>query len=253
MVGSRQSIPGNREQIALTQLFRRVAQVAERQWGVIADSQLTHCGVSTSAISRWVASGRLHRIYPRVYAVGHTAIPLEGQLLAAVLYAGPGAALSYVSAASWWELLPWVPDTIHVTSPRRRRSLDGVRVHRAHRIERVMHRGLPVTLVGQTLLDLASVAALKSVRRAVAEADFLHLLDLAAIDEVTGTGRMGLAKLRRALALHRPNTRRDLYLRQAGFSVRRYSWWQVTGKPSAVAVDVRRTLRGRGYRRAAAA
>ena len=46
---------------------------------------------------------------------------------------------------------------------------------------------------------------------------------------------------------------RDLYLRRAGFSVLRYSWWQVTGKPSAVAVDVRRTLRGRGYRRAAAA
>jgi hypothetical protein len=187
--------------------------LAERQWGVIGDWQLAQCGLSSSAISRWVASGRLHRIYPRVYAVGHTALCTEGKLLAAVLYAGPGAALSHSSAAHWWRLLSWVPDVIHVTSPRQRRSLAGVRVHRAQRLERVMHRELPVTPVARTLLDFASVAPLEAVRKAVAEADFLHLLDLGAIDEVTGTGRTGSAKLRRALSLHRPEyarTKSDL-------------------------------------------
>ena len=173
----------------MTRLFARVVRVAERQWGVVADWQLLRCGVSRPAISRWVVSERLHRIYPRVYAVGHRALATEGQLLAAVLYAGPGAALSHASAAHWWELLPYVPDTTNVTSPKRRRSLDGVCVHSAERLERVMHRGLPVTPVARTLLDFASVATLERVRLAVAEADFKHRLDLEAIDAVAGVGR----------------------------------------------------------------
>src|SRR4051794_12055868 len=103
MARSSESSPGNRERIHATRVLRLVLRLAERQWGVIADWQLLESGVSGSAISRRVKSGRLHRIYPRVYAVGHRAIPVEGQLLAAVLYAGPGAALSHASAAHRWE------------------------------------------------------------------------------------------------------------------------------------------------------
>src|SRR5436190_6839581 len=202
MARSVQSSPKNRKRIALTRLFRRVAQLSESQWGVIADWQLAACGVSRSAVYRWVASGRLCDIYPRAYAVGNRAVPQEGRLLAAVIYAGPGAALSHASAAHWWGFLPHLPNTTHVSSPKRRRSISGVRVHIPTRTERVMERGLPVTPVARTLLDLASVAPLQNVRKAVKEADFRQHLELAAIDEVTGVGRPGSAKLRRALALH---------------------------------------------------
>jgi very-short-patch-repair endonuclease len=78
------------------------------------------------------------------------------------------------------------------------------------RIDRVMHRGLPVTPVARTLLDLASVAPLDRVRKAVAEADYQRSLDLDAIDALTGVGRSGSAKLRRALSLHRPEYARTL-------------------------------------------
>jgi very-short-patch-repair endonuclease len=283
---------------------------------VIADWQLIECGVSRPAISRWVVSGRLHRVYPRVYAVGHRALSLEGRLLAPVLYAGPGAALSHASAAHWWEVLPYLPDTIHVTSPRRRRSLEGVHVHRAERLERVMHRGIPVTPVARTLLDFASVAPLENVRKAVREADFLKLLDLAAIYAVTGVGRAGSARLNRALALHRPeyartrsdlevlfldlcrhhrlpfpevnvkvvkhtvdavwrtervvvevdggdghasyaqmqrDRERELDLRRADWSVLRYSWRQVTRRPTEVAADIRAALRDSSRSRLTAA
>jgi hypothetical protein len=195
-----QSTPGNRARIAL----ERVLRLADRQWGVIARWQLERCGVSGSAISRWVASGRLHRIYPGVYAVGHRAISIEGRLLAAVLYAGRGAALSHATAARWWNLIPYLPDTAHVTSPRRRRSLNSVRVQHAPGIVRVVHRGLPVTTVARTLLDLASVAPLDRLRAAVAEADYQRRLDLDAIDALMVNGRSGSATLRRALALHHP-------------------------------------------------
>ena len=190
--------------------LKRVLRLAERQWGVVARWQLEQHGLSAAAISRWAASGRLHRIYPGVYAVGHRAICAEGRLLAAILYAGPGAALTHASAASWWRLIPYLPDTTHVLSPIRRRSLKGVRVHHIKHIERVMHRGLPVTPVARTLLDLATVAPLDRVRKAVAEADYLRLLDLHAIDAMTGVGRAGSARLKQALHLHRPEYARTL-------------------------------------------
>jgi very-short-patch-repair endonuclease len=210
MPGSSEFSSGNRERIHATRVFGRVVHLAERQWGVIADWQLEQCGVSRSAISRWVASGRLVRIHPRVYALGHKALCTEGRLLAAILYAGPGAELSHASAASWWQLIPYLPNTTDVTSPKQRRSLRAVRVHRAQHIDRVVHRGLPVTPVAKTLLDFASVAPFARIRSAVAEADFQRRLDLEAIDELTGVGRPGSANLNRALRLHRPEYARTL-------------------------------------------
>jgi very-short-patch-repair endonuclease len=187
-----------------------VVELAERQWGVVARWQLELSGISTGAIARLVASGRLHRIYPGVYAVGHKSLCTAGELLAAILYAGPGAALSHASAAHWWELVPYLPKTTHVTSPRRRRSLRGVRVHHVKGLDRLIHRGLPVTPVLRTLLDFASVAPLARVRKAVAEADFHRRIDLKAIDAITGVGRPGSAKLKRALSGHRPEYARTL-------------------------------------------
>jgi putative AbiEi antitoxin of type IV toxin-antitoxin system/uncharacterized protein DUF559 len=81
MARSTQSIPGNRGRIAFTQVVPRILKLAERQWGVVAHWQLKECGLSTSAITRWTASGRLHRIYPGVYAVGHKALSTEGRLI----------------------------------------------------------------------------------------------------------------------------------------------------------------------------
>src|SRR5919204_6390587 len=120
----------------------RLLQLAERQWGVISRSQLERCGVSGSTISRWLEAGRLQRLYPRVYVVGHRALSLEGHLLGALLYAGPDAALSHATAARWWGLLSTEPDRaparpsrlpldrgmIDVCAMRRRRSIRGVRV-----------------------------------------------------------------------------------------------------------------------------
>jgi REase_MTES_1575 len=77
-------------------------------------------------------------------------------------------------------------------------------------VERTRHRGLPVTTVARTLLDFASVAPLDRVRRAVAEAEYLRLLDLEAIDPLLGRGRAGSATLRKALQRHRPQYARTL-------------------------------------------
>ena len=76
---------------------------------MVSWEQLLGAGITRSTVSRWVDQGRLHRIHPRVYAVGHCAMGTEGLLAAALLYAGPGAALSHGTAAWWWEMWPKPP------------------------------------------------------------------------------------------------------------------------------------------------
>jgi hypothetical protein len=183
----------------------RVARVAERQWGVVARSQLERCGLSGSAISRWAAQGRLHRIHRGVYAVGHPLLDDRGRAAAALLYAGPGAALSHQTAGWWWRMIDAIPQRIHVISPRRAPSLPEICVHTRSDRQDVRHHGLPVTTPSQTLLDLASTLPFADLRRALAEADYRGLLEPAAIEHLTGRGRPGSAALGRAVSLHLPH------------------------------------------------
>ena len=182
----------------------RLAEIATRQWGVVSWEQLLGAGITRSAVSRWVDQGRLHRIHPRVYAVGHSAMSTEGRLAAALLYAGPGAALSHGTAAWWWEMWPKPPNAVHVTTPGNSRSRAGVHVHRAGEIQRVRHRGLPVTTVEHTIRDLARVVPARRLRRTLAEADYRHLLDVEVLEGLLAGRRPGVASLRAALAHHLP-------------------------------------------------
>jgi len=74
--------------------------MAGRQWGVVTRAQLEESGLEKAGVSRWLRERRLHRVHPGVYAVGHPALGWEGKLAAALLYAGPGAALCGVTAAA---------------------------------------------------------------------------------------------------------------------------------------------------------
>jgi hypothetical protein len=76
-----------------------VSRVAAAQWGVIGLRQLRECGVAKSTVADWANAGRLHRRYPGVYTVGHPSLPVEGELTAALLAAGPDAVLSHATAA----------------------------------------------------------------------------------------------------------------------------------------------------------
>ncbi len=182
----------------------KVAALAQRQSGVVAREQLGRAGVSDTSILRWVDEGRLHRIHPGVYAVGHRALSTEGRLAAALFYAGPGAMLSHATAAWWWQLWSDAPTRIHVSAPGRRGSLRDVVVHGRRRLERVWHARLPVTSVAQTLLDLATDAPTETLRRALAEAEYRRLVDLGAVEAIGGRGVPGSAALRSVLVRLRP-------------------------------------------------
>ena len=182
----------------------RLAAVAARQHGVISRRQLRDLGLTNTTIARWLDSGRLHRLHRQVFAVGHTALSIEGRLHAALLYAGPQAVLSHTTAAWLWELVDAEPMRIHLTVPGRPPSLPEVRAHHSRLVERVSHRGLPVTPVARTLVDLASQVSARQLRRALAEADFPGLLVPNEIQATLRPGRPGSAALRAALRGHMP-------------------------------------------------
>src|SRR6266487_2409677 len=125
-----------REQVANQAPDRRLAELAARNHGVLTSTQLIAAGLSSSGIERRVRAGRLHPIHRGVYAVGHARVSQHGRWLAAVLAAGPKAALSHQSAAELWALLPAKPGPTHVTVPgtggRQRRT--GVVIHRSTRL-----------------------------------------------------------------------------------------------------------------------
>jgi len=189
----------------------RAARLAAEQWGVLDTADLRACGFSESAIAARRRNGRLRRIHPGVYAWGHDRLTLRGRFLAAVKAAGPGAVLSHRSAGVLWGLFgwdeAWLPE---VTIPMRgARKIDGITIHRS-RVppEVIVLDGIPVTSPARTLLDLATVASFKPLRRAVREATAqgrVGVRDLLAV-----RGRRGGANLTRILADGYTPTRSEL-------------------------------------------
>jgi hypothetical protein len=133
----------------------RLAEIAARQHGVVTIAQLAECGFDRWAVGRRVQNGRLHRLHRGIYAVGHTALPLRGLWLAAVLACGEGALLSHRSAATLWGMLATSDPLIDVIVPRTnaRRSTAKIRVHHGIR-DGTEHHGIPVTSPRCTLDDL---------------------------------------------------------------------------------------------------
>ena len=107
-----------------------IGKLAGRQHGVVSRRQLLDARVSDRAMERRLASGHLVRLHRGVYAVGHAQLRPEGRWLAAVLAAGPGAALSHRSAAALHGIREST-GVIDVTTTRRV-AVRGVVIHRTN-------------------------------------------------------------------------------------------------------------------------
>ena len=175
-----------------------------RQQGRISWAQLVRLGPSESKIKREIKAGGLVPVLPKVYAVGYAAPSREADLWAAILYAGPGAMLSHATAAQWRGLIQYPPATIEVSTPRKIKSIKGIRVYGKRRLPRQFHRDLPVTSTAQTVLDLAATAEFRLVRKALADLDYTHQLDIPALQAICRRGHLGSKRLREALAIHQP-------------------------------------------------
>ena len=137
-------------------------ELAETQRGVITRRQALGSGLTRSAICARVDGRRWQRLYPGVFAAFSGEPGRAALLWAAVLKAGPGAALSHETAAELHGLTRKSAQLIHVTVPAGRRvePAPALIVHRSARIAEARHpcQAPPRTRIEETVLDLADTA-----------------------------------------------------------------------------------------------
>jgi hypothetical protein len=187
---------------------RALSELARRQLGVVARSQLVGLGFGRRAIDLRLDRARLVPVYRGVYSVGHPPLSAEARWMAAVLAAGPGAVLSHRSAAALWGILPPARSRPSVTRALHSRPRIGLEIHRS-RIpsdEVAECRGIPVTSVPRTLLDLAAVLDRRQLERAVNEAEVMRLLGARSLADLLARypRRHGVAAVRELLAERAP-------------------------------------------------
>lgn len=181
----------------------RIAEIARRQHGLAARTQLLSAGVTAVQVKRRLEKGSLHRVHRGVYRVGHRAPSLEAHYLAAVLACGEGAVLSGHAAAYLFGLLKGRPPRPEVTAPTDRR-VPGVTTHRSHLVtlaERATHRGIPMTTIPRTLAALAPKLSPTELAYAVHEAIVRHHLRPEQVETVLARtpNTPGAAQLRAVL------------------------------------------------------
>jgi hypothetical protein len=185
-----------------------VAELAERQHGVVSTAQLRAAGVAQGAVEWRVQHRRLHRINRGVYAVGHSRLSQRGRLWAALLACGgvDAAVLSHRTAAAVWDLSHLPAGKLDVTSLRRSASTAKLRLHRSHTLDLLddvvrQPDGLPITSVARTLVDLAGVLTAHRLERICHRAEVLRRLDAAHVERLLASRRApGARDLRAALA-----------------------------------------------------
>jgi very-short-patch-repair endonuclease len=191
----------------------RIAELAEGQHGVVARRQVEGLGLGRRGIALRLKSGRLHRLHPGIYSVGHRVLSSEGRWMAAVLFCWPGAVLSHRSAAALWKIRAGGGSRIHVTSPSKSRSHAPIRRHfSVLPVDEVTERdGIPVTTVPRTIFDLAGTEPPHVVEAALRQSEYLRLHDRLSLPHLLERypGRKGSKAIRQCLARRHETTGRS--------------------------------------------
>ncbi len=149
----------NDDKPAKQQLF----QIASEQGGHFTAAQARACGYSRALVSHHAKTGAFVRVHRGVYRLRDYPSAPRGDVMAAWLAAGPETAVvSHETALELLDLSDVIPDSIHITLPRRRRWYRpplGVTVHTTARppceSEIVRRLGMRVTGPARSILDAA--------------------------------------------------------------------------------------------------
>jgi Transcriptional regulator, AbiEi antitoxin/Protein of unknown function (DUF559) len=184
-----------------------VAALAARQDGVFTAAQATKSGLSRKQLRARVRAGVWVEEYPDVLRSAAAPKTPRMTVRAALLFAGSEALVARRSAGEWWGL-----DGVRARYPEvllpyeRHRSAQGLVVLRSSKLradDSAFHRGLPITSVERTLIDLAAVLDDVRLETAIESARRQRLTTLAALggrfDSLRGSGRAGAPRVRRVL------------------------------------------------------
>jgi predicted transcriptional regulator of viral defense system len=180
-----------------------MARIAERAHGVVTREELQAVGLTLGEIRQRLRTGALIREYRGVYPVGHRAPSVEARYMAAVRACGERAVLSGRAAAFVYGLVRAKPPPPEVTSPTQRR-VDGTKTHHCRDLDArdtTTWRGIPITTVPRTLVDLAASLTAEELARACHESGFRHDTTPRQVEEVLARrpNSPGAGKLRRVL------------------------------------------------------
>ena len=130
------------------------------QFGLVTRAQALGGGVTAKALECHLSSGRWIRLHPGVYLTAPGRDDWDVRSMAAVLWAGPGAALVRASAGYAWGLVRAEPVALEVVIPgeRRVRDAQGVDVSRSRWVaQRVDLGAWPHRIsAAHTVLDLST-------------------------------------------------------------------------------------------------
>jgi very-short-patch-repair endonuclease len=149
-----------------------ISRLAELQRGMVHRRQLLEAGITASRIKHRLSTGRLHRLYPRVYLVGRPRLEPLGAATAAAMHFEGHAVLSELSGGLLWELIdaPELPVVVTVVGIDAR-SRPNLTVHRVHSLSPAdvrLWKGLPVTSPARVLVELAGVLTIDELESALA-------------------------------------------------------------------------------------
>ena len=192
--------------IALALGVQSVPALAEWQHGVVGRRQLIERGLTDRVIAGWLRNGRLHRIHPGVYALGHRRIDATGVRMAALLTCRPGSFIGRRSGIAWHALLADNRSSIDVVVPGRGvaggpATVNVSRMTSVHPDDVTADGCLHVASVARSLVDGAGALRDRELAKAIKEAEYLRVLDVRAVlDALERTPtRPGAGRLRNAL------------------------------------------------------
>jgi hypothetical protein len=182
---------------------RRIAALASRSHGVVTREALLSAGITLAEIRHRLRTGALIREHSGVYRVGHRALSVEADYLAAVLACGSGALLRGCAAGFLFGLLKGSQPPAEVLTLKRHKP-SAVRTRRTRSIhpgDATEYRGIPITTVPRTMVDLAAELSQGDLGRVVHEAGIRFGVTPDGVEAVLARrpNSPGTAKLRQVL------------------------------------------------------
>ncbi len=153
---------------------------------MVSRAELRAAGVTPEQIRQRLRKGSLIGVHRGIYRVGHLAPSSESTYMAAVKACGDRTVLCGRAAAYLWVLINGRPPQPEVLAPSKR-LVPGVLTHRSVRIDPAdvaVWRGIPLTRVQRTLVDLASSLPEPALARACHEAGVRYRTTPAQVDAV---------------------------------------------------------------------
>lgn len=206
------------------------AALMRRQFGVIGYHQARELGMSHAAIRWRVTNGDWQRCVGPTFRISSAPASWLQRACAALVALGPDAVLSHASAA--WVLglegFDRPPDVLDVTVDRARRvRLPGVTLHRPlDSVPRFTARGLRVTTLARTFVDLAGVLPDERLEFALDSAHRRHR-QLGAwlesyLERIDARGRSGVTALATMLRARRDESTESTLEVRAWRALRRH-------------------------------